>query len=206
MWKTINSPIVIAVIAIAALLLLNASQRGPASEISATYDEINRILEDGASDAEKTKAIRMFATEMATQIREGFSQGWSAGSPDKQDEDALFLETKRKIEVKTVKYVDSKWPDHEKILFVLKNGSDEYVARIRVNLEFYKNSVLIDCKNKWVNEIKILEPGQEVAVNEDRQFPKKDNEQEQQQYKSDNVKIVVTSFEIKNIESAAGAE
>ena len=57
-----------------------------------------------------------------------------------------------------------------------------------------------------MNEIKILEPGQEVAVNEDRQFPKKDNEQEQQQYKSDNVKIVVTSFEIKNIESAAGAE
>ncbi len=55
MWKILNSPFVITLIAIVALfgLAREASKPKLSTEIRGAYDEINPILKDGKSDAEK---------------------------------------------------------------------------------------------------------------------------------------------------------
>jgi hypothetical protein len=195
MWKIINSPIVIAVIAIAAVFVLKATMKPKlASEIRGLYKELNAIIEDGASDAEKTRAIKEFAQEIATQIREGFSAGFK--SDVSQMEDNIYIATKQKIAISGIKFVKSTWPSREKIMFVLKNNSDKYISSLKLNYEFYRENELVDCKNDWVSQIKILEPGQEIAISHERSLPKEETET----YKSDKVNIKVTSFNIKKVE------
>ena len=83
MWKIVNSPIVIAVIVIVSLFAFRFSMKPKlATEIRGVYKEFNTILKDGASDAEKNKAIQKFAQEMATQIKAGFSAGFKSKEKD----------------------------------------------------------------------------------------------------------------------------
>jgi hypothetical protein len=75
---------------------------------------------------------------------------------------------------------------------VVKNNSDKCVSSLKLNYEFYKKGELIDCKNEWLSQIKILEPNQEIAITEVRSLPK----EEADNYKSDQVEVKVTSFVI----------
>lgn len=79
MWNKINSPIVITIIAVASLFVLRMAMKPKlASEIRGVYEELNAIIEDSASDAEKSKAIQNFTQEIGTQIREGFAAGFKS--------------------------------------------------------------------------------------------------------------------------------
>ena len=79
MWNKINSPIVITIIAVASLFVLRMTMKPKlASEIRGVYEELNAIIEDSASDAEKSKAIQNFTQEIGTQIREGFAAGFKS--------------------------------------------------------------------------------------------------------------------------------
>lgn len=194
MWNKINSPIVITIIAIIALFTLRATMKPKlANEIRGAYKELVAITEDGASDAQKSKAIRTFAQEIASQAREGFSAGFKSNDSKLDDKDKVFVETKQKISVFGIKPVKSEWPDHEKVIFVVKNGSDKSIGNIMINYEYYKQGELIDCKNQWSSEIKILDPNQEIAISLDRTLPKEETDN----YRSDEVKIKITSFEVK---------
>jgi len=76
MWSKINSPIVITIIAIVSVFALKITTKPKlVTEVRGVFEELNTIIEDSASDAEKNKAVRKFAQEIATQIREGFSVG-----------------------------------------------------------------------------------------------------------------------------------
>lgn len=195
MWKKINSPIVITAIVIVSLFIFSVSMKGRlASEIRNAYEELNEIIEDSASDAEKTKAIQEFTQEIGTQIRAGFSAGFES---NKKKPTETFLETKKNIEIKNIKYVESEWEGHESLIYTIENNSDQNIGSLRLNIEYYRDGKLIDCKSKWVNEIKILEPEREVAIKTNRKIPKKDTKEEQEKFKSDKVKIIVTSFDIK---------
>lgn len=192
MWKKINSPIVITIIAIAAVFVFKATMKPKlASEIRGAYEELNAIIEDSASDAEKSKAIQTFAQEIATQIREGFAGGFK-----KENKDKMYVATKQKINISGIKFIKSKWPGREKFIFVVKNNSDKYISSLKLNYEFYKKDELIDCETKWVSQIKILEPNQEIAISGERSLPKEETDN----YKSDEVRIKITSFDIKQIE------
>ena len=196
MWKAINSPIVIAMIAIAALFVLKATMKPKlASEIRGVYKELNAIIEDGASDAEKSKAIKDFAQEIATQLREGFSAGFKSTDSPIASEEKLYITTKQKIVISGIKAVKSDWPSREKIIFIVKNNSDQYISSLKINFEYYRENELIDRKNAWVSEIKLLEPNQEIALSQDRSLPN----EEPEKYKSDKVKIKLTSFDIKKV-------
>ncbi len=71
---------------------------------------------------------------------------------------------------------------------------------MRLNCEFYKNGELVDCKNKWVSAIKILEPNQKIALSEDRRLaPQGTPKEEYDKYRSDEVKISITSFNVKEM-------
>jgi hypothetical protein len=196
MWKTINSPIVIACIAIAALFIFRATVKPRlATEIRAAYEELNSIVKDGASDAEKSKAIQQFAQEIATQMRAGFSTGFSASSSQdnqRKEKDKLYAKTKEKLSISGVKTVPAEWKGHEKTIYMLKNNSNEAVRSLRINYEYYKNGELVDCRNDWVSEVKTLDPNQEIAISHDRTLPEDANE-----CKADEVKIKITSFEVQ---------
>ncbi|MCK5578963.1 MAG: hypothetical protein KAI63_05520 [Planctomycetes bacterium] len=200
MWKTINSPIVIAIIIIASLFILKSQMKPTlATEIRGVYKELNAILKDGATDAEKNKAIQKFAQEIAKQIKEGFSAGFKSGEDKKEDKDKIYIETKKKIKINGIKFVKAKWKGREAFIFVIKNNSDKYIKSLKLNYEFYKNGELIDSENKWISNIKILEPNQGVAHSADRQFPQGTKEEEYDNYKSDEVRIQITSFDIKEM-------
>ena len=196
MWKMINSPIVITIIAIITVFVLRGMTKPKlASEIRGAYEELVSIVEDGASDAEKSMAIKEFAEEISKQFREGFSAGLGSGNNQKNDKDKIFVATKQKVQISDIKYVKSKWQNSEEFMFVIKNNSDKYIAQLKLNYEYHKGGKLIACENDWVSEIKLLEPNQEIAINHRRQLP----EEEGEDYTSDEIKIKVTSFDVKEV-------
>ncbi len=200
MWKQLNSPIVITAMAIAAIFVLKATSKPRlAQEIRGVYQELNDIVQDGASDAQKSQAIQKFAQEIGKQIREGFSSGFTKPDSQREDTDKTFLETKAKIEIKGFKYVQPKWKGREEFLFIIRNNSDQHLSQLKLNFEYYKNGELIDCANQWISEFKFLEPNQEIAVSKDRSFPNGTAKEEYDLHKSDQVKIKVTSFNFKEI-------
>jgi len=192
MWNKINSPIVITIIAVASLFVLNTTMKPKlASEVRSVYQELNTI-EDSASDAEKSKAIQNFVQEIGTQIREGFAAGFKSNDPQKENKNKTYVATKDKINISGINFVKSGWTGREKFIFVVKNNSDKCVSSLKLNYEFYKKGELIDCKNEWLSQIKILEPNQEIAISEVRSLPK----EEADNYKSDQVEVKITSFDI----------
>jgi hypothetical protein len=197
MWKTINSPIVITIIAIVAVFILRATTKPKlASEIRGAYKELNAIIEDGGSDAEKNKAVQKFAQEMATQIREGFAEGFKSNNPQKDNKNKVYLAAKQEINISDINFVETASPTNEKVIFVLKNNSDKPMSNLKLNYEYYKQGKLIDCENKWVHEIKIFEPNQEITLGNQRILAREDPNN----YRSDEVKINVTSFDIAQME------
>lgn len=200
MWKTINSPIVITIIVIASLFVMKSQMnRSMAAEVRGVYEEIIRIIEDGATDAEKTKALKKFAQEIAGQIREGFSAGFKSKEKAATDRDRIYIETKNKIAFLNIKKTASKWQGRERFIFIARNDSNQYLESLKLNYSFYRNGELIDTENKWISEYKMIEPQQEIVLSVERQLPKGLAKQEQAAHLSDQLKIQVTSFNIKEI-------
>ena len=201
MWKTINSPIVIAVICLIAFgLIIRPSKLKLASEIRGLYEELMKIAEEGSSDAEKTKAIRDFSKEIAAQIRTGFSAGFK--TPDsgkkKKSDDQIFIEIQDKIFVSDFSTIESRYQSREEFMYKITNNSDRHIKQIKVNMEFYKDNKLIDCKNKWVSEIKILGPGKEITVRGYRDIAAETKEEKSTKL-SDVIKGAVTNFIIVKV-------
>ena len=71
---------------------------------------------------------------------------------------------------------------------------------LKLNYEFYKGGELINVENKWISEIKILSPAEEIAMSAERSYPTGVQEEQYDLYKSDEVKIKITSFDIKIVE------
>lgn len=199
MWQRINSPIVIAVIAISALFAFRTSIKPHwAGEIRGVYEELIAIVEDGASDTEKTKALQQFTQGIATQIREGFQVGLVSDLGVEKDK--AYLQAKAGIEINGVRFVKSQWPGREQFIFTIRNNSDEHIAMLKLNYEAYKGGELINVENKWVSEIKILSPGEEMAMRAERSYPQGVQAEEYDLYKSEEVKIRVTSFDIRKVD------
>ncbi len=202
MWNKINSPIVICLIVIVALLAFRASIKPKlATEIRGMYEELMTIAEEGANDAEKNKAIQKFAQEISKQIKMGFAQGFKSDTGNKTtiDKDLQFIELKKKIKISDIKFVPAKWQGREQFIFKIKNGTDKYIKSLKLNYEFYKNDELIDLSNDWASEIKILEPNQEFAMSKERQFPSGTKKENEHLYKSDSIKVIITSFDVKDV-------
>ncbi len=196
MWKKLNSPIVIVIIALAGLygvLELSQSKSTLAQEIRGAYDEINAIVKEGSSEAEKTKAIQEFAKEIAMQIRGGFGTGFGDDESEKKAKDKEYVETRSKVKIIELKKVKSSWSDREKYVFAVKNESDKTVSSIKLNYEFYQKGKLIDCENRWVSQVKLLGPGEEVAVSKERRLPGEDSSV----HSADEIRVKVTSLDIR---------
>ena len=133
--KILNSPIFITILVIiVAFVLKSKIKTGMASEIRGAYDEIISIAEDATSDAHKTKAIQDFAEQIGTQVKSGFSIGFSSmngniKNGEIKDKDAVFLEAKKKIQVTDVKEVQSEWSGSQSTIFKIKNNSEYQIKK-----------------------------------------------------------------------------
>jgi hypothetical protein len=199
MWKILNSPIVVAVVAVLLLFgVMKLQKPRLAMEVRAVSAELDRIVREGGTDAEKAKAIRDFANSVASNLREGFSSGFSSGSDGVKELDAAertYLETKDKIEITNIKKVASSWDSREKYVYLIKNNSDKYLTSLNFQMEYYKDGELIDSEQKWLSNIKVLSPGQSISVSIERNLPK-DSEGTYKDM-SGELKVVPISFAVK---------
>lgn len=195
MHKIINSPIAITLIVIvAAFVLAKQNKAHLAGEIQATYDTIIAIAADATSDAEKTKAVQDLAEQLANQIKVGFSSGWN--NNEESDEKPSYLEVRKQIKIENLKEIPTQWETRQSVILTLENESEYPIERINLNLDYYKDGILIDTKHKSLHNIKILALGEATSVKEERSIPKSDNPEEMEAFTFDSVKANITSFGI----------
>lgn len=194
--KVINSPIVITIIVIVSAFTLKSQMKPDfASEIRGAYDELISIAQDASGDAEKTKAIQDFAEQIASQLKTGFSSGFSS-KDDEESRDEKFLRIKKNVHVTGVKEIQSEWKGRQAIMFRLENKSEYAISQIKVNLEFYRNGELVDVKNEHIHDIEVLDSGESFTAKEERNTPNHLTEEEKAGFAFDQVTVAVTSFQI----------
>lgn len=200
MCKIINSPIAITIIVIAAAYVLIAREKSQiATEISGAYDTLVEIAEDATSAPEKTKAIQDFAEQIASQLKAGFSMGFSShpGSDDGEESDnARYLRVRKLIKIENLKEIPAQFQSRQAVIFTLKNESEYPINMIKINFDYYRDGVLIDTKNEWLNEIKILDAGEMSSLKKERSFPNQASPEEMAELRFDEVKAKLTSFMI----------
>jgi hypothetical protein len=152
-------------------------------------------LSEKSDDPNCYTAIQNVATGITGALKKGFSSG-----SDKQTDQTLeFLNCKKKVELRDVKLVESGQKGMEKYVFKIINHSDQYLNQIRVNFSFYdEKGELLDVTNKWISEIKVLEPGQEIVLSDNR-WLRKPKDSEEYQGQGSSIKGQITSFEIVKI-------
>jgi len=199
MKKFFNSPLFITLLVISALIVMRATQKPKiASEIQAAYEEVVRIAEDGGSDIEKTKALQIFAEEIASQLKTGFSAGFGSNGSDKAKEESReeeFLRIRDQISISEPKEVAGSSSRRQEYVYTLTNNSNQIIKSLRINHDFFINKELIDTKNDWVSEVKALAPGDSVSMKDYHSLPGNIPEEEMDSHTFDSVKLVVTSFD-----------
>jgi len=191
--KYLNSPIVITgIVILAAFVLKHQSKPKLAHEIRGVYDEMISIAEDASSSPERTKAVQDFAEQLATQLRDGFSAGFSSNNEEKEKKesrDQKFLRIKQDIKIKDIKEIPSKDNDRQYFLFKVSNESPLPVKSVNVNFDFYRGDELVDIDNDWLSDIQIISSGESFNVKKKRSIPEETEP-------VDRVEITITSFSI----------
>jgi len=196
MKNIINSPIFITVVVLTALFIFQTRNKPTiASEIEAAYNQLITIAEDAGSDPSRTQAIHDFAQQISTQIREGFSAGFSSPNNGKETDETKFLRVKEAVIIEDLKEIPSQWDGpRQAVLFSIKNQSDYSLTQIRVNLQYYKNGDLIDVNTKHLHEIRVLGSGESVSIKEERVISNNLTDTEKEAFMFDEVRALVTSF------------
>lgn len=193
--KIINSPIVITIIIIIAAFVLKSQMRTDlGSQLRGVYDELISIAEEAGGDAEKTMAIQEFSEQIASQLKTGFTMGFSDGSKENREE--KFLRVKKDVQVTEAKEIQSEWKGRQTIMFTIENKSEYPLTQLKVNLEYYRNGELIDVKNEHLHGITVLDSGEHFSAKKDRNTPNHLSDEEKENFSFDDVKVLVTGFNI----------
>lgn len=170
-WKAINSPIVVVIIALTIWPLLTVAM------FSFTVPKIKKGF------GEITAAITSPFTQM-----------------DQESEKKALekLETLKLVKVINVKKAPWSWSRQEKIIGTIVNNSDKTLKSIKVNASFYDvKGNLIDVKNAWLGSLGFILPKQSVDFSFNRSLgTQKESEEILASRKSASVKINVGDFNI----------
>jgi len=162
MWKFVNSPIVITIVLIAAIISYDQLRKNSsASEIRAVYEEVLAISEDATGDLEKKKVISSFVKEASKQMRQGFSSFGNDVRKNKQaKENKHYFEVKKQIQITKPKVMETKKYNkiQKVVIYQVKNNSSEYLSKVGHTIEFYYKGDLLELKEEW-GHIK-LAPGE----------------------------------------------
>lgn len=149
MWRTLNSPFVIALLAIAGLLVWEQLRQGSAARSArAFYEELIAVAEDASSDLERTQIVRTLISETGNQISQGFSAAFTGNSEEARAQRAAeqerYFRIRSQIEVTDPRLVTpAQNRGQESIVFQVTNGSDSHLQRVPLDIEFYQGDELI---------------------------------------------------------------
>ena len=162
MWKTLNSPIIITALVLAAIFTYDQLRGNSASsEIREVYEELVSISEDAKDDLERKKIIEGFVKEAGKQLSEGLgSFNSEAKKKEKAEENKHFFEVKSLVEISSPKIIENKEYSNIKksVIYHVKNGSKEYLSKAAHTIALYNKEDLVMVKDEW-GQIK-LAPGE----------------------------------------------
>ncbi len=170
-WKALNSPIIVVIIALVVWPLLTVAM------FSFTVPKIKRGF-----------------GEITTEITSPFTQ-----MGQESEKKALEkLNTLKLLEITNIKKAPSSWPTKEKVIGTIVNNSDKTLKSIKVNASFYNvEGNLIDVENKWLHSLGFILPKQSVDFSFKRELgTHKESEEILASRKSASVKISVSDFDI----------
>jgi hypothetical protein len=152
-------------------------------------------LSEKANDPNSYAVVQNIASGISGSLKKGFS----SGSDRQTDQTLEYLNCKKKVGLLDVKMTNSSQKGLEKYLFKVVNNSDQYISQIKVNFTFYNDKGdVLDATNKWLSEIKVLDPGQEIVLSGDR-WLRKSKDSEEYEGQSSSVKGQIVSFDIIKI-------
>ena len=201
MNKIINSPIVIAILVVASLFILKAQTKPKvATEIRGAYEELMAIAEESVTEAEKTKTIQLFAEEIATQIREGFTLGFTSTNHEeeekKESREEKFLRLREHIMLTEPQTLHTPHNYRKIFTYAIINNTGFIIKGINVNYEYYRDNILIDLDNDWISEIKALAPGESILIRKERNLHGYKTDEEREAMKHDHIQLRITKFDI----------
>jgi hypothetical protein len=166
MWKTLNSPICITVVVLAALFSYQYFKKDPVTiGIRSIYNEILSIGEDAKDDLEMKKLIEAFLKEAGKQIKSGISSSFNtdANKKEEAEKNKLYFETKSLIKISSPKVLENKQYTQPKkeIIYEVTNSSEKYLGKVAHTIALYNHDDLVGVQEEW-GQIK-LAPGESKA-------------------------------------------
>jgi hypothetical protein len=193
-WRFVNRPVVIVLLALALWPVVSAWQRR--LTVRAT---LRTIVEEAQGDQRPGgKPLKELGAAITSQLTEGFASTFDKMNKDKMAKLAAFNSALPQVTVSEVKAGTARFPHREKIIGSVRNGSSSAISDLRLNFMMYaQDGSLIDVDDKTLHEIKLLQPGQLVGFSVDRDLgdPKEDKAVLDSR-RSAKINAQVVSFEI----------
>ncbi|HPF99287.1 MAG TPA: hypothetical protein PLE77_04415 [Kiritimatiellia bacterium] len=199
LWRFINSPIVILSLTILALAVLLPwqQQRMARQSIRSSSQELLITARKWSSDT-NTAPIKLIVESFTSQVVDGFRSAFNQFGEDKALEIRDFERCVRLISVANTRTTAASASYKESIVGVILNGSDTAICDIKINVMCFDNANrLIDTETKWLDDIKVLSPGQTVGFKIDRELGEFQSPKEAlQSNKATRVEAQVVDFSI----------
>ncbi|MGD8527043.1 MAG: FxLYD domain-containing protein [Thioalkalispiraceae bacterium] len=167
-WKFLNAPLIVVLIALAIWPLLTV--------YSGSY------------------ALSKEVKNITNTVTGAFS---SMGNKQKQKSQAM-LAVKKQLALSNIKIGTSSWKHQEKIIGTISNNSDKNIKSLHIAVSAYDaNDQLMDVDNSWLSNIKILSAGESIDFSYNRSLGQHNAaEEELARHRASRVKVVVTGFDI----------
>ena len=197
-YELLKHPILVVIVGVAYFFMLQSyiPKTQANNEIRAAYKELQDISKELA-ESDEPGHIKEVIQNFSGQIVDGFKSGF------KSDDSALikYNEAKPKIIISDIKKVKTSWKTKEKLIGKITNKSQYSVTQIKVNfVSFSQDGKLIDVNNKWLSNIKILNPNESAFIDIDRSLgDHKASDEELKVNESHTYEIKVAGFEIKEL-------
>ena len=194
-------PILIVIIGVSYFFLLQSyiPATKAKNELRAAYQELQSISKELA-ESEEPGHIKEVIQNFATQVVDGFKSGF------KTDNSNLikFNDAKSKILLSDIKKADSSWKTKEKFIGKITNKSKYSVTQIKINfISFSQDGKLIDVNNKWLSNIKILNPNESAYFQIERSIGEhSDSEEELKSNESYSYDINIIDFNVEELSDA----
>ena len=191
-------PILIVIIGVTYFFVLQSyiPETKAKNEIRAAYQELQAISKELA-ESEEPGHIKGVIQNFSSQVVDGFKSGF------KSDNSGLikFNEAKSNINLSDIKKAKSSWKSKEKIIGKITNNSKYSVAQIKINFSsFSQDGKLIDVNNKWLSDIKILNPNESAFFEIERSLGEHSaSEEELKSNESYTYELNIMGFEVKEL-------
>ena len=133
LWKILNAPLIVVLIAFAAWPILTVLSGGIAVKLG--IEQISGAVSEGI--------IEPF-TEMGIEQDEELKK------------EAMVI---NKIEVSNIGFAPTSWAKKVKVIGTLINNSSQTVKSINITASFYQGDKLVNVNEEWLSRIKVLKAG-----------------------------------------------